>query len=62
MDHDIGSIENVVPRRDVLDVDEINHAAIQQPIHNVAATTTGNESEADIFVGLYFFTAKQVNN
>ncbi len=62
VNHHICRIENVMPIGNLLDIDEIDHAAVQQSVKNIAATTTDYKAEADVFVGLDFAASPQVNN
>jgi len=52
VDHDIGSIEYIVPVGDVLYVDEVDHAAIHKSIQYIAGPATDDEAEADILIAL----------
>jgi hypothetical protein len=53
MHHDIGSIKYIIPIGDMLDVDEVNDTAIDQPIKNITAATADYKSKADIFMPLH---------
>ena len=46
----------------MLDIDEIDHTAVQQSVNNIAATTTDYKAEADEFVGLDIAASPQVKN
>ena len=52
MDHDIGSIEYVVPVGNVLDVNKVDHASIHKSIKYIAGPATDYETEADILITL----------
>ena len=62
MDHDIGGVEYVVPVRDMLDINEIDNAAVEQAIEYVAGSATNNETEAYVFIALQVPTQPQVRN
>ena len=50
MDHDIGSIEYIVPVGNVLNVDKVDHAAIYKSIQYVTGPATDDEAETDILI------------
>lgn len=52
MDHDIGSIENVMPIGNVLDVDKIYHATVDKTVKDIACTTANDEAKTNIFITL----------
>ncbi len=52
MDHDIGSIEYVVPVGDMLNVDKVDHATIHKSIQDVAGPSADDEAEANILIAL----------
>ena len=52
VNHDISGIEYVVPIGDMLDVDEVDHAAIHESIQYIAGAATDYEAEADILIAL----------
>ena len=62
MYHYIGSIEYVVPEGNMLDIDEIDDAAIDEAVQDIADASTSDEAEADIFMALNSATSPQVNN
>lgn len=60
MDHDIGSIEYVVPVGDMLDVDKVDHASIYKPIQYIAGAATDYETEANILIAFYSGTEPKI--
>ena len=60
MDHDIGCIEYIVPVGNMLDVDKVDHAAIDKPIEYVAGAATDDETEADVFVAHYRWAKPEI--
>ena len=52
MHHHVGGIEHIVPVGNVLDVDEINHTAIDEAIQNIAGATAYDKTKTDIFIAL----------
>ena len=53
MDHDIGGIEYIVPVGNMLDVDKVDHTAVDKSIEYVAGAAADDETKADVFVALY---------
>lgn len=45
MDEDIGGIENVIPMRDSLQIDEIHHRSAQNAIQHVRRATADDEAK-----------------
>ncbi len=62
MHHDVCCVEDVMPVGNVLDIDEVHHAAIDQPVEDITATPTSDESEAYILVGPDTVAAQQVKH
>jgi len=60
MHHDVSRIENVIPVGNMLNVDVIDHAAMDQPVEYVAQSPTDNETETDILQALNCRTQYQV--
>lgn len=60
MDHDIGGIEYIVPIRDVLYVDEVDHTAIHNSIQYVAGAATDYEAKADILIAIDHWTKPEI--
>lgn len=58
--HYIGCIKYVVPERYVLDVNEVDNAAIYQAIYNIAGPATDDKPKADIFVALNRFAECEI--
>lgn len=62
MDHDVCCVEDVMPVGNVLDVYEVHHAAINQPVEDVAATASGDKPEANVLIGPNTVAAQQVEH
>ena len=60
MDHDIGGVENVIPVRDVLNVDEINNAAVNESVQNIAGAATYDKAKTNILKALNVFAKPQI--
>jgi len=61
MYHHVGGIKDIVPVRDVLNVDKVDDAAVNQAIDNIAATSPYNETETDKFIALHRIAEPQVS-
>lgn len=61
MDHNVGCIEYIIPVGNVLDVDEIDYATIDQSIQNVAGATANDKAKAHILIALDGFTQGKID-
>ena len=48
MDHHIGEIEDVVPPRNMLQINIVDHAAVKQPVEYIAESAAGDKTETDV--------------
>lgn len=62
MDHHVCGIEDVVPERDVLYVDEIDDAAVDQSIQHIASPSADDEAETDVLMRFDVAASPQVNH
>lgn len=62
MHHDVRRVEYVMPEWNALHVDEIDDAAIQQSIQDIAPAASDDKSEAKVFVGLHIAAPPQVHH
>jgi len=50
VNHDIGSIEHVMPIGNVLNIDEIDHATIDKTVKDIAGTPANDKTKTNIFI------------
>ena len=50
MNHDIRCIEDIVPVRNMLDIDEVDYATVNKPIQNITGATSDHETKTDILI------------
>lgn len=62
MHHDIGSVKNILPVRDALNIDEVHDAAVNQAIQNIAKPAPSDETEAVILIGLNVLAPIQIQD
>ena len=53
MNHHIGDIKNVMPKWDVLNINEINYAAVNKSVKNVTAASADHKPETEILIRLH---------
>jgi len=61
MNHDIGGIEYIVPVGNMLDIDKVDHTAVNKSIEYVAGAATDYETEADVFVAHYRWAKPEID-
>ena len=62
MYHDVGGIEYVVPIGNVLNVDEVDDAAVNEPIEDITGTSADDKTKTDKLVALYQLTEPQISD
>ena len=62
MHHDVGCVEYVVPIRDVLNIDEVDDASVDESVQDVAGASANDECEADVFIVLNGLAKPQVSH
>ena len=60
VNHDIGGIEDVIPEGDVLYIDEVDDAAIDESVGDITGTAAYYEAEADVFIALQVLAEPEI--
>ena len=62
VDHDVGGIEDIVPVRNMLNIDEVDDTAVNNAVENIAEARANDEAETNVLVKLGVFLAHQVDD
>ena len=62
MHHHVRGVKHVIPVRDMLDIDEVNYAAVDKSIEDITGTTTDKKTEANKFVAPHRISIPQIGN
>ena len=60
MDHDVGSVEHIMPEWDLLNINKIDDAAVYQSIGNIAGSASDHKSKADVLIAFKCWTEDEV--
>ena len=50
MDHDVGRVEYIMPEGDLLNINKINDAAVDQSIGDIAGAASDHKPKADVLI------------
>ena len=60
MDHDVGSVEHIMPEWNLLNINKIDDAAVYQSIGNIAGSASDHKSKADVLIAFKCWSEDEV--